>query len=350
MPLPLTSPFLLALTSLALTVGLMFCLYPLATKLGYLDHPTARKNHSGSIPKSGGLAMLLAFYLLYFLFGEAHGGMVHFTVGITLFVITLGGILDDFFHWGPLKKFAIQIIAVVITVLHHDIQIAKLGPLFGGGDITLTTPWMEIFTVTSIVGLINAINMIDGIDGLAGTVALIHFIFLGFIAGVFGNPEVVDLCLIMSGISAGFLLFNLPTAPFHKKWRVFMGDAGSSFLGFMLAWVAIKLATEPSSHRIPAIAMVWVLALPLIDMARVMILRAISGKKMIEADHMHFHNFLKGDGYSVISINSIGSLLAVFSGFLALAFIKFNVADFTLFWAFMVVLMISILATRKRIK
>ena len=321
-------------------------LYPVAVKYNFVDRPTERKNHEGDVPKIGGVAMLIVFIVLYLFLGNVHGGNLHLSILFTIFLISLGGILDDIFHWGPRKKFTLQFFATLVCVLSNDVLVSSLGGIFSAEPLILPKFLWQIFTVISIVGVINAINMLDGIDGLASSVSLIHFIFFGFIAGIFGNPEALDLCLIMSGLTAGFMLFNFPTAPFHKTKRIFLGDAGSSFLGFILAWIAIKLATEPASRPIPPIALVWILALPLVDMARVMVIRMLKGKKTILADHLHLHHQFMRRGFTLININSLFVFIAILTGFFSLVFIKFNVSEPFLFWSFLSLVMISIILTK----
>jgi UDP-GlcNAc:undecaprenyl-phosphate GlcNAc-1-phosphate transferase len=342
-----TLPFFISILSVILITLSSLILFPLAIKFGFVDKPTARKNHEGYVPKVGGISMLLVFFILYLSLGNAHGGNLHFPILFSIFLICLGGVLDDIFHWGPRKKFALQFFATLFCVFSNDVLITNLGAIFSSEPLVLPKFTWQIFTVISIVGVINAINMLDGIDGLASLVALIHFIFFGFIAGIFGNPEVLDLSLILAGLTAGFMLFNFPTAPFHKSKRIFLGDAGSSFLGFTLAWLAIKLATEPSSRSIPPISLVWVLALPLIDMARVMAIRILKGKKTTLADHAHLHYQFKLRGYSIVNINTLFGFIAILTGFLSLMFIKFNVNEALLFWTFLSLVAISIILTKR---
>jgi UDP-GlcNAc:undecaprenyl-phosphate GlcNAc-1-phosphate transferase len=343
----INSPFFISILSVILVTLFSLTLFPLAIKYHFVDRPSARKNHTGDVPKIGGISMFVVFFILYITFGKTHGGSLHFSILITIFLICLGGVLDDIFHWGPRKKFILQFFSTLVCVTSKEVLITNLGGIFSAEPLILPNLLWEIFTVISIVGVINAINMLDGMDGLASSVSLIHFIFFGFIAGVFGNPEVLDLCLIMSGITAGFMLFNFPTAPFHKTRRIFLGDSGSSFLGFTLAWIAIKLATEPSSRPIPPISLVWVLALPLVDMARVMVIRMVKGKRTIIADHAHLHHQFKRHGYSVLNINSLFGFIAILTGFLALLSIKFNINEALLFWLFLSLVAVSIILTKR---
>jgi UDP-GlcNAc:undecaprenyl-phosphate GlcNAc-1-phosphate transferase len=175
-------------------------------------------------------------------------------------------------------------------VFTHD-----LGRVFFGDYVELS--WFSVpFTVLIVLTAINAFNMFDGSDGVAGIQALIAITFLGFACVMAGQMSHLPLLAGLAGSIFGFLMFNWPSQR-TRNVRAFMGDAGSTMLGFSFAWVSIELSQEPV-RAISPVVILWVFALPIYDLFSSMLRRLSQGQSPFHGDSEHLHHVLKRFGYS----------------------------------------------------
>lgn len=259
---------------------------PLCVRLDHVDTPGGRKRHSLATPLSGGLAIACTIVILGWglIASQAFAG---FALGIAVLLVL--GALDDRKHVAAPLRLALQVAAVAAGMcLLGDVKLHSVGNLLGTGDIGLG-PWSTLFTIFAAVGVINAVNMIDGVDGLAGGFAvLLGAVILSISAG---TPAVntVLLCLVIGSVM-GFLAFNLRT-PWRRQARIFLGDAGSLVLGFVLVWFAIEASQGPQAVFEPITA-VWLFGLPLCDTVYLMGSRMLRKKSPLAADRYHFHHLL----------------------------------------------------------
>lgn len=270
----------------------IFVLGPLCLKLGHVDHPGGRKSHSLATPLAGGLAIAGTIIAL-------GTGLVPsrqfagFAFGITVLLVL--GAMDDRKHVPAPVRMAMQALAVGAGMCFFgEVYLQNLGALVGPEDFQLGghAIW---FTIFAAVGLINAVNMVDGLDGLAGGFSVMVIgVILSLAAGT-SAVNVILLCLTIGSV-LGFLMFNL-RMPWQRHARIFLGDAGSLVLGFVLAWFAIQAAQGPSAVMEPITA-VWLFGLPLADTVYLMVSRLIRGKSPLAADRYHFHHLLQSAGLS----------------------------------------------------
>lgn len=322
--------FMLATALTALTI---FSLRNKARLIGYVDKPDKRKLHQGIIPKIGGVGMSLVF-LIFLIATEKDQWHTIAYPCLSLTLIVAIGILDDLYTFGPLKQFLLQILAVSVVAFTQTLEIQNLGALFGTKVVMLHLPWNIMFTVISIAGTMNAINMMDGMDGLAGSLSLIFFIFFGLLGVWYDHHLVLTISVLGCAVLIGFLLFNFPGAPFHDSKRTFMGGAGSSFLGFIVAWLAIELANHTPSITMLPMSLVWIIALPLVDMSCVMLTRILKSKHTGLPDNLHVHFVLKRGGYEDAKVIQVLGLASIVFGLFALASLYFNLKESDLFYAF----------------
>ncbi len=267
---------------------------PISSRLGLIDIPGGRKLHDGAVPVIGGIGMFLGLVVSGMLFSS---DLVSFlALALSLAIIMLVGVLDDQRDLSVKARFFAQILATLLMVFVADVCLIDLGDLLGFGNISLG--WFAVpFTVFCVVGVINAMNMLDGIDGLAGSISLVIFVSMAALAFMSGAAEVGDVLLVYVAVITAFLLFNV-RAFGRKSARIFMGDAGSMFLGFSIAWFLIDLSQGDKQAFSPVTAL-WIFALPLIDTCSIMLRRVRRGQSPFKADREHLHHFFERAGFSI---------------------------------------------------
>jgi UDP-GlcNAc:undecaprenyl-phosphate/decaprenyl-phosphate GlcNAc-1-phosphate transferase len=272
------------------TLLLLRLLARLALRVGLVDTPGRRKRHRGAIPLIGGPAIFagLAFGAL-FIVDTLYPYRALFA---GLAVLLIAGLLDDLRDLSPRQKFAAQLLAGAIVIFAGHTTVFHLGDLFGFGPVSLPN-WGVPFTIVALLGMINAINMADGADGLASGLALVALLFLALCALLSGLPVSFQLLMTAFAAVAAFWAMNM-RFPWQPHAKVFLGDSGSMMLGLLLTWFSIEVAR--GGLRPPPIAAVWFLALPLIDMAVVILRRLGRGHSPFRAGRDHFHHMLIAAG------------------------------------------------------
>ncbi|NIM28052.1 MAG: undecaprenyl/decaprenyl-phosphate alpha-N-acetylglucosaminyl 1-phosphate transferase [Gammaproteobacteria bacterium] len=324
---------MLASFALALIVccGLLHILRPLATRIGLVDEPDARKTHQGSVPLIGGVAMFCGFTL----------ATLTLDVGLTAYrgffaaaaIVVVVGLLDDIHELSSRGRFGAQIGAALIMAYWGGVVLHDLGHLGGEGRLVTLSGWAIVFTVFATVGVINALNMSDGLDGLAGGLSLIALLGLAYVADSAGRDAERALLLMLAVVVTGFLAFNL-RLPWRRRALVFMGDAGSMFLGFALTWFFIALS-QGDGRAMPPVAALWLLMVPLFDTVWLILWRFSQGRSPTSSDVGHLHHVLQMTGMrastSVWVMLCIASVCAV----AGVAALEAGVAESTMFYLFL---------------
>lgn len=263
----------------------------LAFRMGAVDVPRdARRMHDHPIPRMGGLAIFFGFILSVLVFQPLTPELRGMLLGAVVIVIL--GILDDIFSLPALPKFFVQIGAALIAVLHGNCIKFLSNPNIFSSEPFWELGWLSIpITVFWIVGITNAVNLIDGLDGLACGVSTISSMTLLVIALSVAEPDVAVLMGALAGACIGFLPYNLNPA------KIFMGDTGSTFLGFVLAVVSIqglfKYATI-ISFAVPFL----MLGLPIFDTCFAILRRVSHGQSPMKPDRGHIHHRLIDMGFT----------------------------------------------------
>jgi UDP-GlcNAc:undecaprenyl-phosphate GlcNAc-1-phosphate transferase len=220
-----------------------------------------------------------------------------------------------------------QIIATVFIMFFSGTSLYTFGDLLSTGSIDFSFS-IPIITIIGTVGVCNSINMIDGIDGLAGGICLAAFASFAFLAFVDNHPTLLLLSLAICGSLIGFLIFNWYPS------KLFMGDAGSIFLGFAAAFISISL-TQHENSLVKPVAPLLVLAVPIVDTVTVMIKRLMKGKNPFHADKAHLHHILLKMGFSRRQTASIIILLSGLFCSVAVAGTLLRIPEYYLFFFFM---------------
>lgn len=290
--------------------------YRFAFKIGAIDVPKdSRRMHKKPTPRLGGLAIIFGFMVSIFCFGEMTRQLMGMLIGAA--VIAAMGVIDDCKNLRAKLKFAIQILAALLVIFIGDIKITVItNPnIFSDSPYLVLPGWLSILTtIFWIVFITNAVNFIDGLDGLAAGVSAIMSVSLVFIALRVGEYPVAVIGLALMGACFGFLPFNFNPA------KIFMGDTGSTFLGFILATLSIQGIFK--SYAIISFAVpLLILGLPLFDALFAMIRRVYHGKSPMEADRGHLHHRLIDMGFSqkqtVFILYAISGILGITSVLLA---------------------------------
>lgn len=316
--------------------GFTFLVKKIAVHVNAMDIPNARKIHSKPIPRLGGLAIFAAFLAGYILFGSISTQMISILIGG--FVIILTGVIDDIKPINAKVKFLFQAIAAIIVVIYGRLFFNDIS-LFG---VTFKFPVYinMILSIIFILGVINAINFIDGLDGLSSGISSIYFLTIAIIAIVLNRLGGLDvtLALIMLGATLGFLEHNFPPA------KIFMGDTGSMFLGFMIAIIALlgyKVATITS-----LIVPLLLLFIPIMDTLLAIIRRLIKHEAIDKPDKEHLHHQLlrltSSQTKTVLIIYFINTL---FSAITILYVLKDNTLAMILYILVMMLLVVLIAKT-----
>lgn len=311
------------------TIVFVNILHQPAKRLGLVDIPSGRKNHTGEVPLTGGLAMFFAILLTAFLHDSLRSACISFFPALLLLVAT--GACDDKFELSPGSRFLTQAVAALLMIYVGKVAITDLGDLLGFGAIHLGLLSVP-FTVFCVIGVINAINMLDGIDGLAGGVVFVYLLVFGGAALLSGNAAQAALLFLVASAVLGFIAFNM-RSPWRSKAAVFMGDSGSMMLGFVLAWFAIDLAEQETAAFTPITA-VWILAIPILDTVSLMLRRMLKGKSPFSPDHDHLHHIFLRSGFSVPQTTLLIMGLSLAFGMIGMGAWYFGVPEHVMFYSF----------------
>lgn len=274
----------------AVTTASIFLLKPIAVRTGWVDRPSARKRHDGDIPLIGGVAIFLGISAGTICLGPwlTRFQLVLFAATA---VIALIGAIDDRFDISARLRMLVQIILVLAMVQFTGVYVHTLGTYFGH---EFTLGWMGVpLTVIAVAGLLNAFNMMDGLDGLCGTMGLISIVSLTLLHGADASTVALILAC-MAGVGlVPYLVFNLSLCGKHRK--IFMGDAGSMALGFIIAWSLIDASQRAVAPIMPA-TVPWLVAVPMMDALTVMLSRILRGKSPLSPGRNHIHHILQRAG------------------------------------------------------
>lgn len=314
--------------TMCVTVILLFD--KIALSLGAVDRPDDRKRHLSDIPVLGGVAIYLSF--AYAIATMLPGSQMLYLLALCLVLVGLG-LADDLVKLRAVTRLLVQGAIALLMINLAEIRIVELGDLLGSGSLILGFSISLVFTILCTIGVMNSINMIDGIDGLAGTLLLISLVAMAGLAWSAGEIRELKVLVILMGAIAGFLCFN--TRIFVKTAKIFMGDAGSLFLGFFLCWHLIKLS-HGETAPLSTIGAGWLFGLPLMDTISVIVRRAIAGNSPFEAGRDHIHHRLLDSGFSVgQTVCLLATVHAVFVGIGVLVSV-YRHLEFPLFWVFII--------------
>jgi UDP-GlcNAc:undecaprenyl-phosphate GlcNAc-1-phosphate transferase len=282
--------------SFVFSLLLVLLLLYVSRKKSWYDTINERKIHSGEIPRLGGIGFALSFIIMAgWIAGsvpETYLGFPFILPVIAMFLVLLFGVIDDFRPLAARYKLLFQAMAALCVIIpgytFRRLFFFDIGPL---GELN----WIRYpLSFLWLVGLTNAVNFIDGVDGLAGGIAAIAALsYAGVFASFHGAEPVILLCLCLAAALGGFLVFNLP----FPRAKIFMGDGGSQFLGFTLAFLPMINRGGPR----PALPFFYagaLLLIPILDTLAAIIRRVRDGRRIDSPDRVHIHHKLMNLGLS----------------------------------------------------
>ena len=309
-----------ALMSFVVSSFLFYFFHPKAIQFGLVDKADHRKLHKGNIPVIGGPALYCALVFVLYMNQQ-------FTPEILSFVFCSGflmllGVIDDKINLKVSLRLSLMIAITTFLYYFAEFQISSLGNLFGLGEVALNSGSL-IFTILVVIGVISAFNMVDGVDGLLGCLSIISFLALAVLFGVNGQLYLASACVCFIAALIPFLMCNLSMLP-GNRYKVFMGDSGSFFIGFTIICLliagsqesmhiddAMVAADSPAAFK-PVTAL-WLIAVPVLDMIANIIRRVKNKKSPLHADRGHIHHILQDMGLSDKQVLILLSAFAIFS-------------------------------------
>jgi len=270
--------FIESLFIFILSLGLVRTVRTNAGHWGLVDVPNDRSTHKEHIARGAGIGFYLA---VVFVFPFFHLELLlsYIWTCVAILLVFIIGVLDDHHDTSPNAKFFILIFSTIL-LFFDNILIDDLGTFFG---LELSLGWFALpFTIFAVTGFTNALNLIDGLDGLAAAISLVILTSFFTVGYMHDDQFIMVLSSAFAVALLAFLVYNWHPA------SIFMGDSGSLTLGFVISVLAIK-----SLAYIPAVSILFIAAIPILDTLVVMIRRKLNGRSIFSADRCHIHHILR---------------------------------------------------------
>ncbi|MBA0219397.1 UDP-N-acetylglucosamine--undecaprenyl-phosphate N-acetylglucosaminephosphotransferase [Pectobacterium brasiliense] len=274
------------------SLGFLFFARSIAGKIGLVDRPNYRKRHRGLVPLVGGISVYAGICFTYFITDQyiLNFRLYLLCAGVLVFI----GVLDDRFDISVKIRAVVQAFVAVVMMAFAGLTIHNLGFIFGPWQMGLG-PFGYLVTLFAVWAAINAFNMVDGIDGLLGGLSSVSFGAMGILLYLNGHANLALWCFAMIAATLPYILLNL--GMFGPRYKVFMGDAGSTMIGFTAIWLLIQ-TTQGPQHPINPVTALWIIAIPLIDMIAIMYRRLRKGMSPFSPDRQHIHHLMMRAGFS----------------------------------------------------
>lgn len=304
---------------------------PIALRVGLVDIPNHRKIHSGQVPLVGGIAVYI---------GVLTASTLLFPQGqlLNLYLISSGlivflGAMDDYKDLSVMVRLFAQVLIASLMVYGAGLHLESFGAILFGLEASLG--WFGYpITVLAVIAAINAFNMTDGIDGLAGALSLVTFLGIGLLMFL-GNEPLFLLPMILAISIVPYLLFNLGVVGGAAK-KIFMGDAGSMFVGLSIVWLLV-IGTQGLESTFRPVTALWLIAIPFMDMCAITIRRIAKGRSPFEADKEHIHHIVMRLGLSARSALLVISSVSVILASVGLIGEFLQISESLMFFAFLLI-------------
>lgn len=270
----------------------LFVARKVAKKVGLVDKPNYRKQHQGLVPLVGGISVFagICFTFLITDYPIAQSSLYLGCAGLLVFV----GALDDRFDISIKIRALVQALVAIVMMYFAGLILKDLGHIIGPWAMVLG-PFGYPITLFAVWAAINAFNMVDGIDGLLGGLSSVTFGAMGIVMYMSGHMELALWCFSMIAATLPYILLNLGV--FGPRYKVFMGDAGSTLIGFTAIWILLQSTQGVAAPMTPVTAL-WIIAIPLMDMIAIMYRRLRKGMSPFSPDRQHIHHLIMRAGFS----------------------------------------------------
>lgn len=274
------------------TMLFLFVARKVAKRIGLVDKPNFRKRHQGLIPLVGGISVYAG---ICFTFGITNYYIPHAALYLLCAgALVLIGALDDRFDISVKFRASVQALVAIVMMVVGKLYLSSLGYIFGSWEMVLG-PFGYLLTLFAVWAAINAFNMVDGIDGLLGGLSCVSFAAIGFILWFDGQSSLALWCFAMIAAILPYILLNLGVL--GRRYKVFMGDAGSTLIGFTVIWILLE-TTQGKTHPISPVTALWIIAIPLMDMVAIMYRRLRKGMSPFSPDRQHIHHLIMRAGFT----------------------------------------------------
>ncbi|GHT32227.1 undecaprenyl-phosphate alpha-N-acetylglucosaminyl 1-phosphate transferase [Bacteroidia bacterium] len=272
----------------------------MAKKKNLIVKPNRRTSHEGGIPNIGGINIFSSFIIPYLLFSTGSWDFYNRIIIAGMYIMLLIGFFDDMVELSAMKKLLGEVIVGIILIGLAGRQLTSLSGFLGIHEIPV---WLGyLFSLFVFLLVVNALNLIDGVDGLASGLGILICLFFGIYFQLAGDTQLSMMAYSLIGALLIFFLYNV----FGNKSKIFMGDSGALVLGYVIYLFVVEFCkiSEGGVPNVPPhllmkaapVVAVCVLAIPLIDVVRVMVTRIKKGKSPFEADRNHVHHLLLSTG------------------------------------------------------
>lgn len=292
------------------TMAFLFFARKVAKKIGLVDKPDFRKRHQGLIPLVGGISVYAGICFTFAIadYYLPNARLYLLCAGVLVFI----GALDDRFDISVKIRAIVQAIIGIVMMLKGGLYLKSLGYILGPWEMILG-PFGYFLTLFAVWAAINAFNMVDGIDGLLGGLSCVSFGAMGIIFWFDGQLSLAIWCFAMIAAILPYILLNLGVL--GRRYKVFMGDAGSTLIGFTIIWILLE-TTQGKTHPISPVTALWLIAIPLMDMVAVMYRRLRKGMSPFSPDRQHIHHLIIRAGFTsrqaFVLITLAATILAIF--------------------------------------
>ena len=301
--------FLIFVFGIILFLFFNYLFNQLAFKLNLIDFPNERKLHKNPTPTTGGIIIYLSCFIPLYLFD------VPDFIKILYFVSSLPlimGAIDDSKNLGIIFRIFSVIFSSCILV-GTGLYVTNLGNYELIGNTYLGT-FGIFFTIISVLGLTNSFNFIDGIDGLCASIFIISLLNILFLSFFYGSFLMYEFIIFIIFITLIFLILNVT----NSKFKIFLGDAGSNFFGFIISWLLIFYSSDQNSEFHQSLV-IWCVTIPLYDFFSVVLKRIHFRKNPFKYDRTHIHHVMLNNGFNSLTILFLLMILSIslfFIGFL----------------------------------
>jgi UDP-GlcNAc:undecaprenyl-phosphate GlcNAc-1-phosphate transferase len=323
-----------------ISFAILFLMRKVARQIGLVDKPSGRKKHTGNIPLVGGVSICITIVQYIY----SHPSMINHAnlYMICIVGLTAVGAFDDKYDLSVRVRMFVQTVISIAMIYFAKAEIVTLGDILGFGRISLAYGYIGgVITILAVIGCINAFNMVDGIDGLLGGLSVVTFAAIGILLRIANEQSLSYLCLLLVVCMLPYIVMNLGLVGRERK--VFMGDAGSMMIGFTVIWLLMGTSQTPESPMIRPVTALWLIALPLMDMAAIMIRRIKQGKSPFKPDREHLHHICQRLGCSptqtLILICSVATMFAC----VGIIGEIFAIPEFLMFYSFITVFTVYLL-------